>query len=48
MTRFYRGMIQQALTPSAALRAAQVEMLKSPRWRHPFSWAAFVVQGDWD
>jgi CHAT domain-containing protein/tetratricopeptide (TPR) repeat protein len=48
MTRFYRGMFQQGLTPSAALRAAQVEMWELPRWRHPFSWAAFVVQGDWD
>jgi CHAT domain-containing protein len=48
MARFYRGMFRESLTPSAALRAAQLEMQRSPRWRNPFYWAAFVLQGEWN
>jgi CHAT domain-containing protein len=47
MTRFYRAMFEKQLTPSAALQAAQVEMLKTKRWAHPFYWAGFVLQGEW-
>jgi CHAT domain-containing protein len=48
MTRFYRGLFEKALTPPAALRAAQVELLRSSRWTRPFYWAAFVLQGEWN
>lgn len=48
MTHFYRGMFDKRLTPAAALRAAQLEMLKDRRWNDPFYWAAFVLQGEWD
>ena len=34
-------------SPAAALRAAQVEMLRSPQWRSPYYWAAFTLQGEW-
>jgi CHAT domain-containing protein/Flp pilus assembly protein TadD len=47
MTRFYRGMLTQHLRPAAALRAAQLEMTKDPRWSAPYYWAGFVLQGDW-
>jgi CHAT domain-containing protein len=47
MKRFYRGMLAGKLTPAAALRAAQLEMAGTPRWRSPYYWAAFVLQGDW-
>jgi CHAT domain-containing protein len=47
MKRFYRGMFEVGLRPAAALRAAQVEMLKEPRWESPYYWAAFVIQGEW-
>jgi len=47
MTRFYRAMFEKQLTPSAALQAAQIEMLKTRRWAHPFYWAGFVLQGEW-
>jgi CHAT domain-containing protein len=29
------------------LRAAQREMLEQQRWRSPFYWAAFTLQGEW-
>jgi CHAT domain-containing protein/tetratricopeptide (TPR) repeat protein len=48
MSRFYRGLLRESLTPSEALRSAQREMSRTERWRHPFYWAAFVLQGDWN
>ncbi|MEW6363787.1 MAG: CHAT domain-containing protein [Acidobacteriota bacterium] len=49
MNRFYDAMLgTRRLPPAAALRAAQIGMLKSPRWSQPFYWAAFVLQGDWN
>jgi CHAT domain-containing protein len=47
MQRFYRGMLKENLRPAAALRAAQIEMSKSPRWSSPYYWAGFVMQGEW-
>ena len=47
MTRFYRGMFEKGLTPPAALQAAQIELLRTRRWKHPFYWAGFVLQGEW-
>jgi CHAT domain-containing protein/tetratricopeptide (TPR) repeat protein len=47
MQRFYRGMLQDGLRPAAALRAAQLELLRQPRWSAPYFWSAFVTQGDW-
>jgi CHAT domain-containing protein/tetratricopeptide (TPR) repeat protein len=47
MARFYSRMIKDGLRPASALRAAQIEMLKQPRWQAPYFWAAFVLQGEW-
>ena len=47
MARFYRRMLVNRMPPAAALRAAQVSMLKEPRWQSPFYWAAFTLQGEW-
>lgn len=46
MKRFYRGMLKENLSPAKALRQAQREMLKT-RWRSPYYWAGFVLQGEW-
>jgi CHAT domain-containing protein/Tfp pilus assembly protein PilF len=46
MTRFYRGMLKEKLSPSAALRQAQVSMMKDSRWSSPYYWASFVLQGE--
>ncbi|MBZ8178772.1 CHAT domain-containing protein [Oscillatoria salina] len=45
MTRFYRLMGQEKLSPPEALREAQLEMQKKTQWTEPFSWAAFTWQG---
>ena len=47
MVRFYRNMLTGKQEPAAALRAAQVEMWKDPRWKPPYFWAAFMFQGEW-
>jgi CHAT domain-containing protein/tetratricopeptide (TPR) repeat protein len=47
MKRFYRGMLKDGMRPAAALRAAQIEMMKHNRWARPYFWAAFVMQGEW-
>ena len=46
MKRFYRAMLHDGLAPAAALRKAQMEMLRQPRWTDPYYWGAFVVQGE--
>ena len=47
MTKFYQQMLDKGLNPVAALRAAQLEMMKTEQWKAPYYWAAFVVQGEW-
>ena len=48
MQRLYLGMLRGKKTPAAALRAAQIEMLRSKQWQSPYYWAAFVMQGEWN
>jgi len=47
MKKFYRAMLKDGLKPAAALRLAQVEMIKEDRWSNPYYWAAFTLQGEW-
>jgi len=46
MTELYRGLFE-GKPPAAALREAQVVLSKIPRFRAPYYWAAFELQGDW-
>ena len=48
MSHFYGGIFQRGLTPAAALREAQLAMLNQKRWRAPYYWAAFVIQGQYN
>ena len=47
MTAFYREIAKGNITKAEALRRAQVEMLKSDRYSHPFFWSAFILVGNW-
>jgi CHAT domain-containing protein/Flp pilus assembly protein TadD len=47
MRHFYRGMLVEDLSPAAALRAAQDSIRRQPRFRAPYYWAGFVLQGEW-
>jgi CHAT domain-containing protein len=46
MTELYRGLFAGE-SPAAALREAQDKVSKIPRFRSPYYWAAFELQGDW-
>jgi CHAT domain-containing protein len=45
MKRFYHAIIKDGRTPSAALQEAQMWMQRQSRWRDPYYWAAYVLQG---
>jgi CHAT domain-containing protein/tetratricopeptide (TPR) repeat protein len=47
MAKLYRNLFVRGKAPAAALRDAQLEMLKSTRWGAPYYWSAFTLQGDW-
>ncbi len=47
MRHFYRAMFDEGLPPAAALREAKKAMWREPRWRAPYFWAAFVLQGEY-
>lgn len=47
MKHFYRKLLKENLSPAAALRSAQIEMLKQKNFNSPYFWAAFQIQGEW-
>lgn len=47
MKSVYTKLLRENMRPSAALRAAQIELLRQKRWEAPFFWAAFALQGEW-
>ena len=47
MSTLYREMLEGGKTPAAALRAAQLAMMKRPGWENPYYWAAFIIAGEW-
>ena len=47
MRRFYEAMLKDGLRPAAALRAAQISMLRDRRWHSAHFWAPFTIQGEW-
>jgi CHAT domain-containing protein len=47
MTDVYRGLLKSGLTPTAALAQAQRKLAQSEKWRAPYFWSTFVLQGDW-
>ncbi len=47
MVRFYELLTTEHLTKAEALRRAQVELLQSSNFKHPFYWAPFILVGGW-
>lgn len=47
MGAFYDELEAKHQAPATALRNAQQKMLRSARWKSPYYWAAFELQGDW-
>jgi CHAT domain-containing protein/tetratricopeptide (TPR) repeat protein len=48
MKHFYASMFRDGLPPPAALRAAKEAVRSRERWRSPYFWAGFVMQGECD
>jgi len=47
MSYFYEAMEKESLPAAAALQRAQMKMWQQKRWKHPYYWAAFQIQGEW-
>ncbi|MGE0100760.1 MAG: CHAT domain-containing protein [Blastocatellales bacterium] len=49
MGNFYRELLRgnQSMSASAALRSAQLRLRRNPRWRAPYFWAPFTIQGEY-
>lgn len=47
METFYRGLTADHLSKAEALRRAQLELLRSEAFAHPFYWAPFLLVGNW-
>jgi CHAT domain-containing protein/tetratricopeptide (TPR) repeat protein len=47
MAAFYQKLLKEKLTSAAALRQAQMTMMKAKQWSAPYYWAAFLQQGEW-
>jgi len=48
MKEFYRRLLVYKMSPAAALRASQLTLRRMPKWRQPYFWAGFVLQGEID
>jgi CHAT domain-containing protein/Tfp pilus assembly protein PilF len=47
MKHFYQHLFEKGEPAAAALRAAQKEISQMKRWKAPYYWAPFVLQGEW-
>ncbi len=47
MKRFYSEMLKENKSRPEALLATQRAMFEDGRWRAPYYWAPFILQGDW-
>lgn len=47
MAEFYKAMLQDKLSPAAALRSAKQKMRQDKAWSAPYFWAGFVLQGEY-
>lgn len=47
VTQFYQGLIRDRLPRAEAVRQAQLALLKSSEFNHPYYWAAFTLIGNW-
>ena len=48
MAEFYKSMLQDGLSPAAALRSAKERIRQEKVWQSPYFWAGFVLQGEYN
>ncbi|MEM6611497.1 MAG: CHAT domain-containing protein [Cyanobacteria bacterium P01_C01_bin.72] len=47
ITQFYQALTSPGTSKAEALRQAQLSLLRSPKYSHPYYWSAFVLVGNW-
>ena len=47
MKRFYRGMLRAGAAARGGVACRTAGARRHSRWRSPYFWAPFVMQGDW-
>ncbi|MBX7174695.1 MAG: CHAT domain-containing protein [Pyrinomonadaceae bacterium] len=47
MKKFYQNLLVKKLKPVSALRQTQNEIKQITRFKSPYFWAGFTIQGDW-
>ncbi len=47
MTEFYQALKTPKISKVEALRQAQLSLLQSPQYQHPYYWSAFILVGNW-
>jgi CHAT domain-containing protein len=47
MEVFYDGIVTERQTKAKALQRAQIELIHSDGFEHPFFWAPFLIIGNW-
>ena len=47
MIQFYQALKTPGISKAEALREAQLDLLRSPKYEHPYFWSAFVLVGNW-
>jgi CHAT domain-containing protein len=48
MKEFYKHLLQEGMTPAAALRQAQITQMQKKSRQSPYYWAGFQLQGEWN
>jgi CHAT domain-containing protein/tetratricopeptide (TPR) repeat protein len=48
MKEFYKHLLQEGMTPAAALRQAQITQMQKKSRQWPYYWAGFQLQGEWN
>ncbi len=44
---FYTGLAEPSTSRAAALQHAQIQLLRSKKWRHPGYWSPFLLINSW-
>ena len=47
MQVYYENLMQNGQGRSAALRNAQLELMNTGAYAHPYYWSSFIFSGDW-
>lgn len=47
MAQFYQALVQPGVSKAEAVRKAQLNLIQTPQFSHPYYWAPFILVGNW-